>query len=156
MKQQNVWTEKEGATDWAGQKRSENASLCHYYRYLTIKWLSLAHKRTIIWVLLVRIANWSLFVVLVFVVIFLPLFFVPLLPCLLFQCVSVCAFFLSLVSSLSSSCCARKMLIVISCSCESHKMLKLLFKLCLFKFVSGLRAFARTGILREITWLTTV
>lgn len=28
---------------WARETRGKNASLCHYYRYLTIKWLSLVH-----------------------------------------------------------------------------------------------------------------
>lgn len=38
-----------------GKGRKRNASSYHYYRYLTIKWLSLAHKRTIIWVRSLRL-----------------------------------------------------------------------------------------------------
>lgn len=47
---------------WVGHgegKRTQEKRIFihHYYRYLTIKWLSLAHKRTVIWVWSLRLCD---------------------------------------------------------------------------------------------------
>lgn len=90
----------------------------HYYRYLTIKWLSLAHERTIISVLLVRVfsgnANWPLFVVFslalrfsFFFLLFTSLY-VVLLVLLLLLLLLLLSSSSSFTSSSSSSCWAQK------------------------------------------------